>query len=159
MMRFIYTSFMSYCFVYILPKNCWTAIFSPSFWCNLFGDTWLNYNTVMVYKSHKCGDDIKATRFFWNTSSKAGLVCLQVKKGLAQGRGACSLLQRCLVCHLTVDCRAAIPPLANSSVIFSIRKYPRGHRRVWLCFAEARWGFSYKQVYRQYLYRLWHLTP
>lgn len=88
-----------------------------------------HYNTVIVYKSRKWGMTKRPLGFF-GKFFKSPALCLQVENGAGLGGcGACSLLQRCLVCHLTVDCRTAIPPhphptLAQQTdpVIFSIWK-------------------------------------
>lgn len=67
---------------------------------------------------------------FLESSSKARLCVYRLGKGWARGCGACSLLQRCLVCHLTVDCRAAIPPLSKQSCYIFHSKNLRGHHCV-----------------------------
>lgn len=73
---------------------------------------------------------------FLESSSKARLCVYSLRKGWAQGCGACSLLQRCLVCHLTVDCCTAtiIPPpahcSANRSCYIFHSKNARGHQHV-----------------------------
>lgn len=127
------------------------------------------------------GDEKKATGLFWIVLQKPGSVFTGWEKGWAQGHGACSLLQRCLVCHLTLECCTVPvppplppppctpppppppcpPPLSPAQqtdpVIFSIWKI-LGVTDVSVQ-AEARSGFSYKQVHRLYLNRQWHLTP
>lgn len=107
----------------------------------------------------------KAT-VFWIVLQKRRSVFTGWTRGWAPGYGACTFLQHGLVCHLTVDCCSATtpppnplrPPLSKQLCYIFHSKNPRGHRHVWL-FVEARWEFSYKQVYRRYLYGLWHLTP
>lgn len=119
------------------------------------------------------GDEKKATGLFWMVLQKPCSVFTGWEKGWAQGHGACSLLQRCLVCHLTLECCTVPvrpppppplpcpPPLSPAQqtdlVIFSIWKI-LGVTDVSVE-AEARSGFSYKQVYRLFLNRQWHLTP
>lgn len=97
-------------------------------------------NSVIVYKSRKWGMK-KGHWAFLDSSSKARLCVYRLRKGWAQGCGACSLLQRCLVCHLTVDCRTAIPPLSKQSCYIFHSKNPRGHQCVWLCSLKPDGGF------------------
>lgn len=60
---------------------------------------------------------------FLDGSSKARICVYRLRKGWAQGCGACSLLQCCLVCHLTVDCCEAIPQLSKQPCyIFHLKK-------------------------------------
>lgn len=78
---------------------------------------------------------------FLESSSKARLCVYRLRRGWAQGCGACSLLQRCLVCHLTVDCRAAISPLSKQVCYIFHLKNSRGHQCVWLCSLKPDGGF------------------
>lgn len=72
----------------------------------------LHCNTVIDSKSSKWeGDEKKATGLFWIVLQKPSSVFTGWEKGWAQGHGACSLLQRCLVCHLTLECcTVPVPP-------------------------------------------------
>lgn len=106
-----------------------------------------HYNTVIVYKSRKWGMTKRPLGFF-GKFFKSPALCLQVENGAGLGGcGACSLLQRCLVCHLTVDCRTAIPPpdphprSANRSCYIFHLKNPWGHQCVWLCWLKPDGGF------------------
>lgn len=147
--HFIY---MYYCFVYILDALLFFSLlvigifvcqFPPLLPCPFkFAQ---RYNSVIVYKSHKWGMKKRPLGFFLESSSKARLCVYSSRKGWAQGCGACSLLQRCLVCHLTVDCCTATittpphtppppnptdPCSANRSCYIFHSKNARGHQHV-----------------------------
>lgn len=103
---------------------------------------------------------------FLDCSSKAQLCVYRLRKGL--GSGTWSLQSFTTLSCLSFDSGMPYSPCSSSSsptfsaqqtdpVIFSIWKIlgVTGVSAV----AEARSGFSYKQVHRLYLNRQWHLTP
>lgn len=124
-------------------------------------------NTVIDSKSSKWGRWKKGHWAFLDSSSKAQLCVYRLRKGL--GSGTWSLQSFTTLSCLSFDSGMPYSPCSSSSssacfsaqqtdpVIFSIWKI-LGVTGVSAA-AEARSGFSYKQVHRLYLNRQWHLTP